>query len=149
MFFTVTGRSLRAMVAAGGAFLAAGAAQADGLPNNLAWTAYDVGSSGYSQAVGIGAALKNERGVTLRVLPGKNDVSRLVPLREGKVHFSAFGVGAVQAMEGTDTFGTKDWGPQAVEVLSMSNPDSCSNLLVAGDIGAKTVADLHGSVSPG
>lgn len=144
MFFTVTGRSLRAMVAAGGAFLAAGAAQADGLPNNLAWTAYDVGSSGYSQAVGIGAALKNERGVTLRVLPGKNDVSRLVPLREGKVHFSAFGVGAVQAMEGTDTFGTKDWGPQAVEVLSMSNPDSCSNLLVAGDIGAKTVADLHG-----
>src|SRR5690554_4089545 len=134
-----TGRVAAAFVA--GCTLALGAsAQAQELPSNIAWTAYDVGSSGYSQAVGIGAALKNERGVTLRVLPGKNDVSRLVPLREKKVHFSAFGVGAVQAMEGTDTFGSKEWGPQAIEILMMANPDSCSQLLVAGDIGVKTVA---------
>ncbi len=134
----------RGMAAAAGALLLAAGAQAEGLPKSLAWTAYDVGSSGYAQAVAIGAALKNERGVTLRVLPGKNDVSRLVPLREGKVHFSAFGVGAVQAMEGTDTFGTKDWGPQPIEILSMSNPDSCAHLLIAGDIGVKSVADLRG-----
>ena len=138
-----TGRVAAAFVT-GCAVAFVASAQAQELPSNIAWTAYDVGSSGYSQAVGIGAALKNERGVTLRVLPGKNDVSRLVPLREKKVHFSAFGVGAVQAMEGTDTFGSKEWGPQAIEILMMSNPDSCSQLLVAGDIGVKTVADLRG-----
>jgi len=139
----ISGRAVA--VFAAGCVLAAGATvQAQSLPSNIAWTAYDVGSSGYSQAVGIGAALKNERGVTLRVLPGKNDVSRLVPLREKKVQFSAFGVGAVQAMEGTDTFGSKDWGPQDVQILMMSNPDSCSQLLVAGDAGVKSVADLRG-----
>jgi uncharacterized protein len=118
--------------------------RADGLPKNLAWTAYDVGSSGYSQAIGIGAALKNERGVTLRVLPGKNDISRLVPLRDGKVSFSAFGIGAIQAIDAADVFGTKEWGPQEIELLSMSNPDSCAHLIIAGDAGVTAMRDLRG-----
>ena len=141
---TATRGILQAALAAAGLLLTAASASAEELPKNLAWTAYDVGSSGYAQAVGIGAALKNERGITLRVLPGKNDVSRLVPLRDGKVHFAAFGIGAIQAIEGTDTFGGRDWGPQEVELLAMSNPDSCSHLLIAGDIGVKSVADLRG-----
>ena len=58
------------------------------LPGTLTWTAYDVGSGGYNQAVAIGNALKNKLGVDLRVLPGKNDVSRNIPLRDGRVPFS-------------------------------------------------------------
>src|SRR5690606_10286073 len=73
------------------ALVASASAFAQGLPRQIAWTAYDVGSTGYGQAIAIGAALKNERGVTLRVLPGKNDISRLAPLAAGKVDFSAFG----------------------------------------------------------
>ena len=65
------------------------------LPSQLAWTAYGTGSAGYNQSVAIGAALKNSIGVNLRVLPGKNDVARTEPLRQGKVQFSATGVGAV------------------------------------------------------
>src|SRR3546814_12498227 len=61
------------------------------LPSTIAWTAYDVGSTGYNQAVGIGSVIKNKNGSNLRVLPGKKDVSRLAPLREGKVQFSAPG----------------------------------------------------------
>src|SRR3546814_11254753 len=44
------------------------------LPQPLVWTAYDIGSTGSSQAVGIGAALKNNLRVNLRVLPGKNAI---------------------------------------------------------------------------
>ena len=62
--------------------LFAGVAIADAkLPATLAWTAYGVGSAGYNQSVGIGNALKHKYNVSLRVLPGKNDVSRNLPLR--------------------------------------------------------------------
>ena len=114
------------------------------LPKTLAWSAYDVGSTGYAQAVAIGAALKNERGVTLRVLPGKNDMSRLVPLQQEKVQFSAFGIGGYQASEGVFEFGAANWGPQPVRLLAMSNGDFCNAVIVAGDIGVKTYADLKG-----
>ena len=63
------------------------------LPRQLSWTAYGTGSAGYNQAVAIGAALQNATGTNLRVLPGKNDVSRTEPLRRGRVQFSATGAG--------------------------------------------------------
>ena len=63
------------------------------LPKQMSWTAYGTGSAGYNQAVAIGAALQDAAGVNLRVLPGKNDVSRTEPLRQGRVQFSATGVG--------------------------------------------------------
>jgi hypothetical protein len=82
------------------------------LPDTIGWTAYDVGSGGYNQAVAIGSALKNVVGVDLRVLPGRNDVARQIPLREGNVHFSATGIGASYfAQEGVFEFGAADWGP--------------------------------------
>lgn len=88
------------------------------LPAQLAWTAYGTGSAGYNQAVAIGAALKKAAGVDLRVLPGKNDVARSEPLRQGKVHFSATGVGgSFMAQEGVFEFGAKNWGPQPVRLL--------------------------------
>ena len=132
----------------GGLALAAGMAAAAPLPHTLAWTAYDVGSSGYNQAVAIGAALKNKMNVTLRVLPGKNDVSRLIPLREDKVEFSAFGIGGYQALEGVFTFGHREWGPQAIRMLSMSNSDACNTLMMAGDLGVKSYRDLKGKRMP-
>lgn len=92
------------------------------LPPQIAWTAYGTGSAGYNQSVAIGAALKNELGVNLRVLPGKNDVARTEPLRQGKVSFSATGVGgAFMAQEGVFQFGAKNWGPQSVRVLLTNN----------------------------
>src|SRR5690606_27907164 len=107
------------------ALMAGTALAAPELPKNIAVTAYDVGSSGYAQAVAVGAAFKNNYGVTLRVLPGKNDVSRMVPLREGKVDFSFNGVGSYFAQEGVDVFGSKDWGPQEARILAMSMGGNC------------------------
>ena len=44
-------------------------------PRTMSWSAYNLGTTGYNQAVGIGKALKDNYNVNLRVLPGKNDVS--------------------------------------------------------------------------
>lgn len=116
------------------------------LPKQLSWTAYDTGSAGYNQAVAIGAALQDSVGVNLRVLPGKNDVSRTEPLRQGKVDFSATGVGgSFMAQEGAFEFGAENWGPQPIRVL-LANNGGAINLAVgvAADLGIKEYADLKG-----
>jgi TRAP transporter TAXI family solute receptor len=115
------------------------------LPETLTWTAYDVGSGGYNQAVAIGNALKNKLNVTLRVLPGKNDVSRTIPLRDGKIPFSANGVGgSYMAQEGVYEFGARDWGPQPVRALLLNNSDALLTIVTAKDANIKTIADLKG-----
>lgn len=92
------------------------------LPKQLTWTAYGTGSAGYNQSVAIGAALQEATGTNLRVLPGKNDIARTEPLRQGKVQFSANGVGgSFMAQEGVFQFGAENWGPQPVRVLAANN----------------------------
>ncbi len=134
------------LLAASALAISASAAFAQGkLPDQLTWTAYDVGSGGYNQAVAIGNALKNKMNVTLRVVPGKNDVSRTVPLREGKIPFSANGVGGTYlAQEAVFEFGAKDWGPQPVRSLLLNNSDALLTIIAAKDTGVKTMADLKG-----
>lgn len=122
------------------------AAEGIELPKQLSWTAYGTGSAGYNQSVAIGAALQDATGVNLRVLPGKNDVSRTEPLRQGRVQFSATGVGgSFMAQEGVFDFGKANWGPQPIRVL-MANNGGAINLAVgvAGDLGIETYADLKG-----
>ena len=140
---------MKPILAAVAAFsLSAGLAGAQSfeLPSQLSWTAYDTGSAGYNQAVAVGAALQDAAGINLRVLPGKNDVSRTEPLRQGRVQFSATGVGgSFMAQEGAFDFGAENWGPQPVRVL-LANNGGAINLAVgvAGDLGIETYADLKG-----
>lgn len=126
------------IILAAGFALSSGASQAAdiNLPEQLAWTAYGTGSAGYNQSVAIGAALKNAVGTNLRVLPGKNDVARSEPLRQGKVDFSATGVGgSFMAQEGVFQFGAENWGPQPVRVLIANNGGKVGLALgVAADV---------------
>jgi TRAP transporter TAXI family solute receptor len=120
-------------------------AQSIKLPETLTWTAYDVGSGGYNQAVAIGNALKHRLGVNLRVLPGKNDVSRNVPLRDGRVPFSANGVGgSYLAQEGVFEFGASAWGPQPVRSLVLNNGDALLTIVTAKDANIATAKDFKG-----
>lgn len=121
-------------------------AQEIDLPDQLTWTAYGTGSAGYNQSVAIGAALKNAVGTNLRVLPGKNDVARSEPLRQGRVEFSATGVGgSFMAQEGVFVFGSESWGPQPIRVLVANNGGTVGlSVGVAGDAGVETYADLKG-----
>jgi TRAP transporter TAXI family solute receptor len=141
---------LRPVLALALATLSVGPASAQGntgikLPETLSWTAYDVGSGGYNQAVAVGNALKNKLGINLRVLPGKNDVSRNIPLREGRVPFSANGVGGTyMAQEGVYEFGARDWGPQAVRAVLLNNSDAMLTVVTAKDANIVAPADLKG-----
>lgn len=114
------------------------------LPSTLAWSAYDVGSGGYSQVVGISSAFKKQYGVNLRVIPGKNDVSRIVPLKTGKLDFVANGSATYMQQEGLFEFGARDWGPMPVRILLTNIGNFALPLIVAADTGVKTVADLKG-----
>jgi len=114
------------------------------LPRQMAWTAYNLGTTGYNQAVAIGAMLREKYSTTLRVIPGQNDVSRLLPLKTGRVDFSANGVATYFAQEGTFQFATQEWGPQPLRLLMTSNGLSNQAVAVAADTGVTSFADLRG-----
>ena len=117
-------------------------------PRTMSWSAYNLGTTGYNQAVGIGKALKDNYNVNLRVLPGKNDVSRLLPLQRGRVQFSANGVATYFGQEGVFQFAGKTWGPMPLRMVMASHGESNQALGVADDLGIKTYADLRGKRVP-
>ncbi|WBU53609.1 TAXI family TRAP transporter solute-binding subunit [Paracoccus sp. SCSIO 75233] len=116
------------------------------LPRQMSWTAYDTGSAGFNQAVAIGGEIQKATGTSLRVLPGKNDISRTEPLRQRRVEFSATGVGgSFMAQEGAFEFSAKNWGPQPVRVvLANSGGEIGLSVAVAGDAGIEVPADMRG-----
>ena len=118
------------------------------LPRVMAWSAYNLGTTGYNQAVGIAKMLKDNHRVTLRVVPGKNDVSRLLPLRVGRVQFSANGVSTYFAQEGTFQFSTARWGPMPVRLVMMSLGLSNQAVAVPADSGVHEIPDLKGRRVP-
>lgn len=118
------------------------------LGRTMAWSAYNLGTTGYNQAVAIGKVLKDHYNVNLRVVPGKNDVSRLLPLVKKRVQFSANGVATYFAQEGMFQFAERKWGPLPLRLVMMSYGDSNQALGVAADLGIKTYADLRGKRVP-
>ena len=118
------------------------------LPRNMTWTAYNLGTTGYNQSVAIGKVLKDHYGVSLRVIPGKNDISRLLPLKKGRVQFSANGAATFFASEGMFQFASPKWGPMPIRMVMMSNGKNNQALAVAADSGIKTLADLKGKRIP-
>lgn len=127
-----------------------GAAATEGFvwPRAIAFSAYNLGTTGYNQAVAIGKMLKTRHNVTLRVVPGKNDVSRLLPLVKGRVQFSANGIATYFAQEGVFQFAGADWGPQPVRLVLSSNGDSNQALAVAVDTGVSDFSQLRGKRVP-
>ena len=118
------------------------------LPSQMAWTAYNLGSTGYNQAVAIGAMLREQYNVTLRVIPGQNDVSRLLPLKTGRVDFTANGVSTYLAQEGMFQFARPEWGPQPLRLVMTSNGLSNQAVAVAADTGITSFAELRGRRVP-
>jgi len=134
------------LVAGLGLTMAAGSAFAADvkLPKQISWTAYGTTSSGYAQSVGIGQMLKKNYDTGLRIIPGKNDVSRMVPLRGGQTPLCACGIAAYMAAEGSHMFGTKKWGPMRLYSLFNNIGDNGYQLVAAGDAGIKKPSDLKG-----
>jgi uncharacterized protein len=120
-------------------------AQPKGMPRTVVWTAYDVGSGGYSSAASIGHVMAQKEGVTMRVIPGGNDIARQSPLAAGRAHFGALGIASFLSQEAVMEFAAPEWGPQPIRILGAAwanfNTGAAS---CAGDAGIKTVADMRG-----
>lgn len=114
------------------------------LPPQISWTAYGTTSSGYAQSVGIGQMLTKNYGTSLRIIPGNNDVSRMVPLREGQSPLCACGFASYMAQEGALMFGTKLWGPMKIYNLFNNIGENGQQAVAAGDAGVKTIKDVKG-----
>jgi len=132
-----------ALAAVGAAFVTTGAGAAD-LPKKMTWSAYGTTSSGYAQSVAIGNMLKKRHGASVRVIPGKNDISRMAPLRDGKIDFCACGAAVYMGQEGAFLFADEAWGPQPLRLAMSALGANNLAVAVAGDIGVKTLADLKG-----
>tara|TARA_B100001093_G_scaffold310113_1_gene295934 strand:- start:1327 stop:1842 length:516 start_codon:yes stop_codon:yes gene_type:complete len=117
---------------------------ADKLPKNISWTAYGTTSSGYAQSVGIGQMLKKNYGTDLRIIPGKNDVSRMVPLKAGQAEICACGIASLFAQEGVFMFADKKWGPMKVYNMFNNIGRNGQTVATAADANIKTMADLKG-----
>ena len=135
--------SILAVGIVGAAVTLAGAALAD-VPKKTSWTAYGTTSSGYAQTVAIGNMLKKHYDTNMRVIPGKNDISRMAPLRDKKANYCACGIASYFGQEGVFIFAHKDWGPQPIRLLMTNLGSFGLSLATAKDAEIKTIADLKG-----
>src|ERR1044072_4922899 len=105
------------------------------LPPTMTMTAYDTGTAGFNITVAIGKVMKDKYGSDVRVLPAGSGVARLQPLRTGRAIASGMGSGVYFAQEGVFEFGSKEWGPQALQLILSSVDCNCGTLGVAADAG--------------
>src|SRR5256885_7493284 len=114
------------------------------LPPTMVVTAYDTGTAGFNIAVGVGKMMKDKYGTDVRVLPAGNDVARLAPLRAKRAAMSAMGSGTYFAQEGVFEFGTKEWGPQPLQLVLSVVDCNAGSLGVAKDTGVTEIKQLKG-----
>ena len=138
--------SLAPIAFASMALLTSPAARAEDvkLPQTMTFTAYDTGTAGFNIAVAVGKMMKEKYGTDLRVLPAGNDVARLAPLRANRAMSSAMGSGSYFAQEGVFEFGTREWGPQPLQLVLSSVDCNAGSLGVARDTGVTEVKQLKG-----
>lgn len=91
--------------------LSASADYKNDLPRVMVWTAYGTGAAGYAQAAALGGLLKFEAGSNIRILPGRNDVSRMIPLKTGRADYCLCGIASYFGQEGIFLFNKPDWAP--------------------------------------
>ncbi len=130
-----------AVVAAFAAMSALPAASQE-LPGTMVWTAYGVGSTGYSEASAIADALGKEFGTRVRIQPSGSGIGRLQPLLQGRADYAFLGTEAFFVSEGTFDFAATDWGP--LDLRAVAGRPASTTLVAAGDAGIATVADAKG-----
>jgi hypothetical protein len=108
----------------------------------MVWSAYDLGSSGYSEASSVGNALQTKFDARVRILPSGTSIGRLLPMKTGKARYGFLSNETFFAAEGIYEFSDQSWGPQDVRIL-LGRPATVG-IIVAADTGVKTVAGLKG-----
>ena len=133
-----------AVAVAAVALFACGPASGQTVPKEMAWTAYDTGSSGFNIAAAISQQLKEAYGADVRLLPSGNDTGRLSPVKANRAVISQMGIGTYFAQEGVFEFGAKSWGPQPARLIMSATACNGLGLAAARDTGVKEIKDIKG-----
>lgn len=119
-----------------------GAAQAEGLPDTMTWTAYDVGSQGHSEASAIADAFGRAYNTRIRIQPAGSAIGRLQPLIGGRADYAYLATESFFAAEGTYDFAERRWGPQ--NLRAVAGRPSTFGVPTAADADIHTLEDLRG-----
>lgn len=127
-----------------GAALVAPAVHADEpmLPKSMLWATYDVGSSGYVEASAVADAFGKAYGTRVRILPSGTSISRLLPLKTGRVQYGWLANELFFATEALYEFSAQEWGPQNLRVIA--GRPSTFGMAIAADSGITAMSDLRG-----
>ena len=119
-----------------------GSAQAEGLPDTMTWTAYDVGSQGHSEASAIADAFGRAYNTRIRIQPAGSAIGRLQPLIGGRADYAYLATESFFAAEGTYDFAERRWGPQ--NLRAVAGRPSTFGVPTAADADIHTLEDLRG-----
>ncbi|WP_085993074.1 TAXI family TRAP transporter solute-binding subunit [Oceanobacillus senegalensis] len=117
-----------------------------GLPEEMTWSVYDVGSGGYAEMSAIANTFTEQLGMQVRMLPSASGVGRMVPLRDGTASIGKVGDEIQFAFEAMEEFAQKDWGPQ--DVRAIWAPVSLYGFAVREDSDIESIEDLKGKKVP-
>ncbi|ALU38772.1 TRAP ABC transporter substrate-binding protein [Kocuria flava] len=123
-----------------------GRAGANGLPQQLVWSTYNVGTGTYNDLAAVANALTGEEGVQVRLMTADTGIGRLAPLVNGTVDYSRAGDEYYYAYEGLYEFASPEWGPQDLRMVWA--PLGNYGLLVREDSGIDSYEDLEGKRFP-
>ncbi|MUN63054.1 TAXI family TRAP transporter solute-binding subunit [Kocuria sediminis] len=118
----------------------------NGLPQQLVWSTYNVGTGTYNDLAAIANTLTTEEGVQVRLMTADTGIGRLAPLVNGTVDYSRAGDEYYYAFEGDYEYASPEWGPQDLRMVWA--PLGNYGLLVREDSGIESFADLEGKRFP-
>lgn len=121
-------------------------AQASGLPRQLVWSTYGVGTGTYNDLAAVANTLTGRMGVQVRLMTSDTGIGRLAPMINGTAHYARAGDEYYYGFEGDDEFASEQWGPQPIRQVWA--PPGNYGVLVLADSGIETVADLEGKRYP-
>ncbi|GAA3288340.1 TAXI family TRAP transporter solute-binding subunit [Nesterenkonia halobia] len=142
--FLSVASSLAALTAVSGC--ATSAVGTSGLPRQLVWSTYGVGTGTYNDLAAVANALTSGMGVQVRLMTSTTGIGRLAPMINGTADYARAGDEYYYAFEGDDEYASKRWGPQPIR--QVWTPPGNYGVLVLADSGIETVADLKGKRYP-
>jgi TRAP transporter TAXI family solute receptor len=122
--------------------IAQGSQKLQGLPDNMTWSAYDVGSAGYAEASAIADAFGKKYGTRVRIQPSGSSIGRLQPVLTKRADIGFLATETFFAAEGIHDFGERRWGPQ--DLRSLAGRPGSFGVFTAADANIKSLKDLKG-----
>ena len=134
------GLSLTACAATGGS------EEAEGMPQQLVWSTYGMGTSTYADVAAVSEAITSSTDHTARIITADTAIGRMGPLKQGKANMARTGNEYIYAFEADYEFASEEWGPQDLQLVWA--PVAPHGLMVRDSSEIKSYDDLKGARFP-